>query len=226
MREHALFFALLMPPEVAFAQRAEAMQFYTLFSDLAKVLDMDGPPLTTELKVFALNIAASIDPFVDYKSRMLELQINGKMHSLVWPSFFDHTRHEAHRWQTRMLQLSHHDATFDRREVATFWTEITEEHAQFTAHLLDPTEQARINDSNNISDLFNNLNEVTSDTTIVLNDVEIETLITAAEDTMITEIENVRDIESGHLKSIIDPRLADHNRRETLKFIDELRRAI
>lgn len=31
--------------------------------------------------------------------------------------------------------------------------------------------------------------------------------------------------EAGRIKSIIDPRLADHVRREALNFIDELRRA-
>jgi hypothetical protein len=34
-----------------------------------------------------------------------------------------------------------------------------------------------------------------------------------------------RDIEGNRIKSIIDPRLADHVRREALKFVDELKRA-
>jgi len=35
-----------------------------------------------------------------------------------------------------------------------------------------------------------------------------------------------RDIEAARIKSIIDPRLADHVRREALKFVDELQRAV
>ena len=34
-----------------------------------------------------------------------------------------------------------------------------------------------------------------------------------------------RDIEGGQIKSIIDPRLADHVRREPRKFVDQLKRA-
>lgn len=34
-----------------------------------------------------------------------------------------------------------------------------------------------------------------------------------------------REIEAGRIMSIIDPRLADHVRREALKFVDELKRA-
>ena len=36
----------------------------------------------------------------------------------------------------------------------------------------------------------------------------------------------VRDIESARIKSIIEPRLADHVRREALKFVNELKRAV
>jgi hypothetical protein len=36
----------------------------------------------------------------------------------------------------------------------------------------------------------------------------------------------VRDIEAGRIKSIIEPRLADHVRREALKFLNELKRAV
>ena len=38
-------------------------------------------------------------------------------------------------------------------------------------------------------------------------------------------IKAARDIEGGRIKSIIDPRLPDHVRREALKFVDELKRA-
>jgi hypothetical protein len=38
--------------------------------------------------------------------------------------------------------------------------------------------------------------------------------------------ETARDIEAARIKSIIDPRLADHVRREAQKFVDELKRAV
>jgi hypothetical protein len=39
-------------------------------------------------------------------------------------------------------------------------------------------------------------------------------------------VERAVDIEAGRIKSIIEPRLADHVRREALKFLNELKRAV
>ncbi len=50
-------------------------------------------------------------------------------------------------------------------------------------------------------------------------------IYSAAQTILDFKTEAARDIEAGRIKSIIDPRLADHVRREALKFADELNRA-
>ncbi|MGH8627915.1 MAG: hypothetical protein ACREYC_22495 [Gammaproteobacteria bacterium] len=42
MAEHALFFALLMPPEVAGKERAEALRFSEVFATLHKQIDTES----------------------------------------------------------------------------------------------------------------------------------------------------------------------------------------
>src|ERR687898_1542820 len=52
MAEHALFFALLMPPEVAAKERAEAESFHETFRTLCSRIEADGPPEPSALKAF------------------------------------------------------------------------------------------------------------------------------------------------------------------------------
>ncbi len=54
---------------------------------------------------------------------------------------------------------------------------------------------------------------------------ETSAVLSAAETIYDFKTQTARDIEAGRIKSIIDPRLADHVGREALKFIDELKRA-
>ena len=50
-------------------------------------------------------------------------------------------------------------------------------------------------------------------------------ILSAAQTILDFKTKAARDIEAARIKSIIDPRLADHVRREALKFVDELKRA-
>lgn len=106
MAEHALFFALLMPPELAANERTEAQGFHKTFSGLYARIDADGPPEPGDLKPFATMVIEAIKPFIDYKARLGEAQAAGTLRSLVWPLFFDHTRHEAERWLRRLETLA------------------------------------------------------------------------------------------------------------------------
>lgn len=60
----------------------------------------------------------------------------------------------------------------------------------------------------------------------LIQNPETDAVLSAAETILDFKTKAVRDIEAGRIKSIIDPRLADHVRREALKFINELRRAV
>lgn len=239
MAEHALFFALLMPPETAGQERTEAEQFHRTFSDLYRKIESGGPPQKGEIQSFAAVVLEEIKPFIEYKARLGMAQTEGRLRSLVWPLFFDHTRHEAERWTARLEQVANGDSEFDRHEVSKFWTEIMDEHARFVAHLLDPDEFELIDTCMKTSRVFAHLHEggpggvvgALADepgtvTNSLIENPETSAILSAAETILDFKTKAVRDIEAGRIKSIIDPRLADHVRREALKFVDELKRAV
>lgn len=239
MAEHALFFTLLMPVELAAEERSEAKNFHERFSDLYARIEANGPPADGDVKAFATKVLEEIKPFIEYKARQGQAQTSGALRSLVWPLFFDHTRHEAERWTRRLEDLARGDSEFDKTEVSHFWTNIMDEHARFVAHLLDPEEYELIETCMKTSHVFCDLHKggahgalaALSDEpgTVVkslMQNPETSAVLSAAQTILDFKTETARDIEGARIRSIIDPRLADHVRREALKFVDELRRAV
>lgn len=239
MAEHAFFFALLMPPEIAAKERAEALAFSEDFAILHQQIDGTAPPKRNELKRFANNVVEQIKPLIDYKARLGDAQRSGKLRSLVWPLFFDHTQHEAERWTRRLETLAGGESEFDRGEVTKFWTNIMDEHARFVAHLLDPDEYELIETAMSTSRVFSDLHqggiggvaaaafhEPGTVVSSLIENPETSAVLSAAETILDFKTKAARGIEAARIKSIIDPRLADHVRREAQKFIDELKRAV
>lgn len=213
MMEHALFFTLLMPGEKLTRTRQEAESFRTAFADqLVRAKGVDGG------NAAAFN-RASIDMtqrFVDYKERMRQEQVAGRLHSLTWPTFFEHTAREGQYFIRRLQRLSKGDVRVDPDEAARFWTLIMGEHAGFIAHLLDPNERALVEKAMKTSDGFAKLHGRPADDGRTLQ---------AVEDILDFKIAAEQGIEAGTIRSIIDPALADHVRREAIKAAEELRRA-
>lgn len=239
MVEHAFFFTLLMPPEVAEKEHAEALGFNKVFTELFTRIDEGSLPQPNELKAFTNAVVEQLKPFIEYKIRLGDAQRSGKLRSLVWPLFFDHTQHEAERWVRRLEQVGEGKSEFDRAEVSKFWTNIMDEHARFVAHLLDPDEYELIETAMKTSGVFAHLHEggmggvasalIHNPGTVVgslVQNPETDAILSAAETILDFKTKAVRDIEAARIKSIIDPRLADHVRREALKFVDELKRAV
>jgi hypothetical protein len=238
MAEHALFFAWLMPSEIAGAERDEALLFHEIFTTRYRLIGSD-PPARSELKSFVNKVAEELKLFIAYKARMGEAQAAGSLRSLAWPLFFDHTRHEAERWLRRLNTLAQGESELDRDEVTTFWTHIMDEHARFVAHLLDPDESELIETAMRTSRVFADLHQgglggvataLVHEPVIVLASLaqnpETAAILSAAETMLDFKTKVAREIEAGRVKSIIDPRLADHIRREAVKFVAELRRAV
>ncbi len=239
MAEHAFFFALLMPPELAAKERTEALRFFEAFSTLHKQIDAAAPPETSALSRFANDVVEQIKPFTEYKARLGNAQRSGQLRSLVWPLVFDHTQHEAERWTRRLEMLAGGESEFDRAEVTKFWTNIMDEHSRFIAHLLDPDEYELIEKAMSASRVFADLHqggiggvaaaafhEPGAVVNSLIENPETSAVLSAAETILDFKTKAARGIEAARIKSIIDPRLADHVRREAQKFIDELKRAV
>jgi hypothetical protein len=239
LSEHGLFFALLMPEDLAKEERGEALTFYREFGEMHRQIAAAKPPERSEVKSFLGRVRERVMPFIEYKQRLGDAQRAGKLRSLVWPLFFDHTRHEAERWNRRFNALSQGQVEFERREVVTFWTNIMDEHARFVAHLLDPDEYALIEKAFKTAEVFRELQRdgvagavsalAAQPGTVagsLSQNPDLDAVMSAAQTMLDFKTQAVRDIESARIKSIIEPRLADHVRREALKFVNELKRAV
>ena len=135
------------------------------------------------------------------------------------------------------MQLGTGASEFERDEVVTFWTEIMDEHCRFVAHLLDPAEFELIETAMKTSRVFAELNghvggsfkalaaEPGTVAKAIIQNPEMAEVLSAAETVLYFKTKACRGIEAARIKSIIDPRLSDHVRREALKFVDELKRA-
>ncbi len=216
MMEHAKFFVMLMPgPELA-APRGQAEQFQQTFAgqlEKARTASLDK----SNYAAFNRSTIELVKPFVDFKHRMRDEQAAGKLKSLTWSTFFDHTAREAERFSRRLDQFSRGDTAVNMKEAADFWTMIMGEHADFIAHLLDPQERTLIQKAMQTSDAFRRMHDSPPSSKNPLEKAvnDIIDFKTAAE----------KGIQTGQIKSIIHPTLADHVRREALKAADELKRA-
>lgn len=216
MMEHAQFFIMLMPGAELASQRSEAERFQQTFagqlekSRTAK-LDLDNYAAFNRANVEMLK------PYSDWQRRLSEEQATGKLRSLVWSTFFDHTATEADHLVERLDQFSRGDTSTGLKETASFWTQIMGEHSDFIAHLLDPAERDLIMKAMQTSDAFHKLHDDLPSSKDPLESVvdDIIDFKTAAE----------KGIVMGTIKSIIHPTLADHVRREALKAADDLKRA-
>ena len=214
MMEHAMFFVMLMPgPELA-RPRGQAEQFQRQFTDhLARLrgsrLDQGNYAAFNETTVTLTR------RLIDYKREMEQAQTSGRYRTLVWPTFFDHTRGEAERFVRRLEQLDRGDTSYQRAEVVPFWSDKMAEHAQFIAHLLDPEERLLIGAAEQTSETFRGLERQPGSDSVATAVQGIIDFKTAAE----------RGIQTGQIRSIIHPALADHVRREAVRFQDELMRA-
>jgi hypothetical protein len=219
MMEHAQFFVMLMPGQELATHRAEAERFQATFR---QQFDRVRAAAVDRSNYVALNRSTVelVKPFADWKHRLGEAQAKGKIRSLVWPDFFEHTALEAERFVRRLDLFSRGNAELDRAEVVDFWSKIMEDHSEFIAHLLDPQEKTLIAAARKSADLFSTLRAEHKKNPDAKAKALAEGQAIVAFKTAAT-----KGIEEGKIKSIIHPALADHVRREAVKFVDELRRA-
>lgn len=218
LSEHATFFVMLMPGPELERPRSRAQEFQRTFTE--HLNRTRGANLRQgEVVSFNRRTADLVKPFVEYKNEMREQQEAGKLQSLVWPLFFEHTAREAERFIKRLELFSKGTADLDRGEVVEFWTTIMADHADFIAHLLDPQEQTLVEKSMKTAKDFRKLR----DTKPARNGKE-DPVMKAADEIVDFKTAAAKGIDAGKIKSIINSALADHVRREAVKFVDELTR--
>ena len=212
MMEHAMFFQMLMPGREVEAERRQAEEFTRLF---ARQFELSRDIKTDNYVAFNRATIDLVKRLSDYKKTMRERQATGKVRTLVWPLFFEHTAREADRFVTRLEAYNKRDIELDRAEVVKFWSLTMGEHAAFIAHLLDPDEKLLISQATRLQKSFleDGFRELPGDE-VMKAAVEVLDFKTVGE----------KGIYAGKIKSIISPPLASHVRREAVRFIDELKR--
>ncbi|MGQ0751244.1 MAG: DUF2935 domain-containing protein [Betaproteobacteria bacterium] len=212
MMEHAMFFQMLMPGPELDEPRRQAEEFTRLF---ARQFEQSRGIVSDNYGAFN---RASIDlakRFSEYKKTMRERQADGRVRTLVWPLFFEHTAREADRFAARLQQYNGRQIEFDRGEVVDFWSKTMGEHSAFIAHLLDPQEKLLIDQATKLENAF--LKEG-------FRQVKGDEVMKAANEVLDFKTVGEKGIYAGKIKSIIPPSLASHVRREAVRFIDELKR--
>lgn len=213
MMEHAAFFIMLMPgPELAQVRKQAEGFKETFAAQLAKSGSVDDD----NYRAFNQSTIDQVKRYSEYEYRLRDEQAAGKLQSLVWPTFFDHTAREGDYFVDRLSRLSQGDVSMDKARTAEFWTLIMGEHAGFIAHLLDPAEQALVAKAMKANEAFLKMHA---------HPVPTGKAVRAVEDILDFKTAAQKGIETGKIKSIIDPALADHVRREAIKAADDLRRA-
>lgn len=213
MMEHATFFIALMPGPALAKPRAQADAFRATFADQLAKSSSVAPG---DYRAFNQSTIDHVKRYSDFEYRLRDEQAAGRLKSLVWPTFFDHTAREGDYFATRLQRLSSGDISLDAEAVAQFWTLIMGDHAAFIAHLLDPAERALIDKAMQTHDTFNRMHA---------QPVPTGKAIRAIDDILDFKTAAAQGIETGKIRSIIDPALADHVRREAIKAADDLRRA-
>ncbi len=214
MKEHATFFTMLMPGDALAEPRAQAQAFERRFAALLQQAHATAPAGVAALG--DASIEASRE-FVAFKRKMQQEQSSGRLQSLVWPTFFDHTAREGEYFIARLTALGRGQTRIDREQAAHFWLLIMGEHAGFVAHLLDPREKALVQKALASQDKLLGLADDRRAGRHALD---------AVDDILDFKVAAQKGIETGAIKSIIAPALADHVRREALKAGNELRRAV
>jgi len=219
MMDHANFFATLMPAAALATERAQAENFQRSFQDhlgRARSATLDRNNYAS----FNRSTIELVKPFIEYKQRMLEAQDSGKIRTLVFSLFFDHTVREAQRATRRLEKLAGGDAGISYGETVDFWSAIMSDHSEFIAHLLDPQEQELISQALDASAVFQGFKLGNHARPLPGGEILLATEELIDFETVVEE-----GIGAGKIKSIMQPVLAAHIRRESLKFVDELKRS-
>lgn len=215
MMEHSKFTVSMMPgPELA-SQRAISQQFQQAFAQQFANSQHLDPGNYRAFNQSTIDLARRIR---DQQLAWQAQQEAGQLRSLVWPVFFHHMAREADRFANRLAMYSSGNIEYERPEVVNFWSKVMSEHAGMIAHLLDPQEKPLIATANTIEAKFAN--------PAALQRGPGDPVMTAAREIIDFKTAAEQGICAGRIKSILDPELGAHVRREAIRFTDELQRSV
>lgn len=197
MSEHALFLHLgLEKPDI----KAEAKKLHEKWEKFRKSghSEKQLSSLLPELKSF--------------KKRILNRLNNGEWLGWIFSLFADHILRELEFFEKKLKgHVSEH-------EELLFWKRINQDHADFTAHLLDPQETKLIDKAQDTSKRFHRMGEdVKTLRALSLNaSKEMDKFTKAGEE----------GIKAKKIKTVIHPVLISHVVREEERSVEKIKETI
>lgn len=194
------------------------------------ILDLDGSKnilsdhlysRIMDINKRSLNILRGV---IEFKEKVLSLKATQGMEVLIYPTMLEHLIQEAKRYEKTLVSLKRNELPEESLcDILNFWNHIMEEHAEFTAGLLDPSEKELKDMAKGFVDKFKKLVKE------CMNESEKEIIKSSKDATL--EIKSYKTdatigLLEGQIKSIITPILADHILREAnhfLKILKELK---
>jgi len=183
-----------------------------------------SPIMVQQVRSLNKRVRPLLDGLIEFKTRVLNSILSCRMFTANYPLLIEHIRREANMYRSHLTALEGGQNPDDNiRETELFWDQIMMEHALFIRGLLDPTEGALINTSNDFAnDYVNLMEEAQTATDMTIHSITDKTL---------QETLKYRDFKTAGTKGIAEckirgiilPLLADHVLRESNHYIRLLR---
>ncbi|HLY73145.1 MAG TPA: DUF2935 domain-containing protein [Planctomycetota bacterium] len=223
LRDHADFFTMLMPGDALSDPRKEAQNFRRTFDKRLKKLGSDTLKKDSYVE-FNNDSIEEGKRFIEWKLEMRDQQASGRMHSLVWPSFFQAASHEADSFVTRLMRLNRGEPHIVRKELADLWLGDAGDHAAMLAHFMDPGEVRIIHDLMEAAKKFQSVRGAES--AAQSGSSSMDPVHKAAGERHEMEAAIQKAVAERRVQSIIHPLMTDHMVREGLRFLEDLKFAV
>ena len=164
---------------------------------------------------------------IQFKTIILNRVLDCTLFTVNFPLLIEHIRREAIFYVEHLQRLQRREQINLISELIAekaFWDRIMKEHAQFIAHLLDPTEEALIDIADNFANRFNSLqNRVQRVQQSIFGRLFLGSLIRdereATREIRDFKAEATEGLLACQIRSIIIPLLGDHVLREANHFL-------
>lgn len=166
----------------------------------------------------------------EFKTRVLNGVLNCTIFTYVLPTMIEHLREEAETYIKYLERLQRGSDPYQKKDIMeakAFWDHIMAEHAQFVAHLLDPSEAKLIRQADRFAERFFKLGRKAEQLHARGSFERYMRSLIQEEIRATRELRNFKKtgedlILACQVKSIIIPLLADHILREANHFLGVL----
>ncbi|MGI6679821.1 MAG: DUF2935 domain-containing protein [Dehalobacterium sp.] len=186
------------------------------------------PRLVCEVFDFNNRVITKTRDLIQFKTFVLNNMLQCRLFTYNFPLLIDHIRREAFFYIDHLQQLQRRQPMNITRQIfdeKAFWDRIMKEHAQFIAHLLDPTEVELIESAEDFADLFKELQKQVQhlEQKGICRSGRIQRIVNEE----IDATRSIRDFKAEatdlllacQVKSLIIPLLGDHVLREANHFL-------